>query len=351
MSAERNIDPPLVKFIRAMPKVELHLHLEGALAPATLLAFAERNGVDIPARDIEGVTQLFRYRTLQEFLTVFMALARTMVEPRDFEQAAFELGEQLAQQRVRYAEVMISPVQHLRRGVDLTAAVRATWAGMGRARAASGVQMAIIFDYGRQFGVDLAWEVLDIALACRDSGVVGWSIGGDEAQQPPEPFAEVYAAARAGGLRLMAHAGEVGGPDSVRGAIDALQVERIGHGIRSIGDPALVRELAARRITLDICPRSNLRTGAAPTVADIPLRQLYDAGVRLTINTDDPVFFETTMCGELLFVAQQFGFGADELCRMTLDAVDASFLAPQPKHELRAAIAAELTALRATCGV
>ncbi len=351
MSTDQPLSPELDAFIRRMPKVELHLHLEGTITPRTLLEVAERNGVEIPARDEHGVAQLFKYRNFHEFLTVFMALARALVHRQDFEQAAYELGAQLAAQNIRYAEVMISPVQYLRRELDLDEVVQGAAGGFARARQDYGVQTALAFDFGRQFGVDLAWRVLEIAVRNMPAGVVAWSIGGDEPQQPPEPFAEVYAAARQAGLRLMAHAGEVVGPQSVWGAVEVLGAERVGHGIRSVDDPALLEHLRERRVMLDVCPTSNLRTGAAPRLEDHPLRRLYDAGVRISINTDDPVFFGTTMCDELRLAARSFGMDADDLTAVMLDSVDGSFLPEDEKRAMRREFEEEIRALRSELNV
>jgi adenosine deaminase len=337
---------PLDDFILRMPKAELHLHLEGAIAPATLLEIAQRNQVEIPARDVSGVEQLFDYRDFHEFLTVFMALARALLYPRDFEQIAYELGASLAPQQVRYAEVMISPAQYYRRGMDLNEVIDGTLAGFARATRDFGVRFGLALDYGRQFGVEQGRAILEQVLARSANGIVAWSIGGDELAHPPEPYAEIYADARRAGLHVMAHAGEVVGPASVWGAIDALGAERLGHGIRSIDDPRLLAELRERRVTLDVCPTSNVRTGAVASMAEHPLRRLFDAGVLVTVNTDDPVFFGTDLVGEYRIAAEAFGFGADELTQLALNAVEASFLPASERAALRNNFMAEIAALR-----
>lgn len=341
----------LDEFIVRMPKVELHLHLEGSIAPRTLLEIAAQNGIELPARDIAGVEQLFSYRNFAEFITVFMAMARAIVRGADFARLAYELGMDLAAQSVRYAEVMISPMQHIRRGMDLYEAIAGTAEGFAQVERETGTQVRIALDHGRQYGPDLAWQVLDVARKAQPLGVVGWSIGGNEIGYPPEPFAEVFTAARAAGLGLMAHAGEVVGPASVWGAIDQLGVSRLGHGIRSIDDPHLLRTLAERGIVLDVCPSSNLRTGAVASWAEHPLRQLYDAGVTVTINSDDPTFFHTTITEEYRRVVQHFGFGVDDLVKMVHNAAAASFLPPHARVALCAQIDSEIAALRHELGV
>jgi adenosine deaminase len=344
------LPPALDAFITAMPKVELHLHLEGSITPRTLLTIAGRNGVELPARDEAGVAQLFSYKNFHEFLTVFMILARSLMYGEDFELLAYELGHHLADQRVRYAEVMISAFQYYSRGVDLGEVAQGTAAGFARARrerGEDGARVNLAFDYGRQFGVETAWKVLDIAVRNMRHGLVAWSIGGDEVNYPPELFAETFAAARKAGLHLMAHAGEVVGPPSVWGAVDVLGCERLGHGIRSIDDAELLAHLRARGVTLDVSPTSNVRTGAVPTIEAHPLRRLFDAGIQVTLNTDDPTFFDTTLSDEYRLAARVFGFDAAELTALVLNGVRASFLAETEKRKLLGEFERELGALRA----
>ncbi|MEI8306420.1 MAG: adenosine deaminase [Chloroflexales bacterium] len=345
------LTPELDEFIVRMPKVELHVHLEGAIAPRTLLELAHQNGVELPARDVAGVEQLLRYRNFGEFITVFMTMARVIVRGEDFARLAYELGMDLAAQQVCYAEVMISPMQHIKRGMDLYEAIAGAAEGFAQVERETGTQIRIALDYGRQYGPDLAWQVLDVARKAQPIGVVGWSIGGNEIGHPPEPFAEVFAAAREAKLGLMAHAGEVVGPASVWGAIDHLGVMRLGHGIRSIDDPHLLTEIIRRGVVLDVCPSSNLRTGAVHSWAEHPLRKLYDAGVLVTINSDDPTFFHTTITEEYRRSVTHFGFGADELTAMTLNAARATFLPPAERAALYTQVNAGIVALRRELGV
>lgn len=351
MSTDRDLPAALDAFIRRMPKVELHLHLEGSITPRTLLLIAQRNQVDLPARDEAGVAQLFNYQNFHEFLTVFMALARSLIYGEDFEQIAYELGLHLAEQNVRYAEVMISAAQYYQRGLDMDEVVQGAAAGFARAVREGGPRVNLAFDYGRQFGVDLAWQVLECAVRNIPSGVIAWSIGGDEVNHPPEPFAEVYAAGRRAGLHLMAHAGEVVGPPSVWGAVQALGAERLGHGIRSVDDPELLVYLREQRVTLDVCPTSNIRTGAVPSAAAHPLRRLFDAGVPITLNTDDPTFFNTTINDEYRLAARLFGFGADELATLALNSARAAFLPDTERLALQRQLEETIAALRAELGL
>ncbi|MCG8349928.1 MAG: adenosine deaminase [Chloroflexales bacterium] len=241
---------------------------------------------------------------------------------------------------------MLSPMQHLLRGMDMHEAIVGTAVGFGRARSETGIRVQLALDYGRQYGPDTAWRVLDIAQQAMAHGVVAWSIGGNEIGHPPDPFGEVFAAANQAGLRVMAHAGEVVGPSSVWGAVDVLQVERLGHGIRSIDDPKLLNHLCKRGVTLDVCPSSNIWTGATASWQEHPLRRLYDAGVKVTINTDDPTFFHTTLIDEYRKIVTYFGFNADELVTLVRNSVDASFLPVDEKAALLQRIETEISALR-----
>lgn len=345
------LTPQLEQFISRMPKVELHLHLEGAATPRTLIELARRNGLHLGVRSEADLVELFRYRNLGEFLNVFMELARAIVYGEDFERLAYELGLDLSAQQVRYAEVMLSPMQHISRGVDLREAVEGTMTGFGRVERETGTTVRLILDYGRGYGVEAAWKVLEVAQAMRSRGVVGWSIGGDEMGYPPEPFAPLFAAARAAGLGVMAHAGEVGGPASVWGALNALGIARLGHGIRSVDDPDLLATIRKRGIVLDICPTSNLLTGAVASWEAHPLPRLRAAGVAITINSDDPTFFQTTLTEEYRRTVIHFGFTVDDLCATVLTAAEASFLSSEARNALRRRLEAELTALRAELAV
>lgn len=346
MTKTSPLSSKLEEFIVRMPKVELHIHLEGSIMPPTVLYLAQRNGIALPQMTLAGVKRMYRYANFSEFLNVFMTLTQVIVRREDFEHLAYETGLMLSRQNILYAEVMLSPMQHLLRGIHLVETIKGAAAGFARAEAETGIMLRLALDYGRQYGPDYAWYVLEIAKESRADGIVAWSIGGDEIHYPPEPFAEVFAAAREAGLHLMAHAGEVVGPASVWGAVDVLQVERVGHGIRSIQDPHLIEHMRERGVVLDVCPSSNIRTGAAVGWEQHSLRSLYDAGLLVTINSDDPPFFETTLTEEYRRVAMHFGFNADDLCVLVLNSVQAAFLPPAEKTALLKRVEQELTALR-----
>jgi adenosine deaminase len=343
--------PQLDEFIRRMPKVELHVHLEGSIAPQTLFELARQNRVDIPARNVAELERLFCFRNFGDFISVYMNLARAIVTGEDFARLAYELGSDLARQHVLYAEVMISPMQYMNRGMDLAEALEGASAGFARVERETGTVIKLALDYGRQYDIESAWKVLEIAKAAMSTGVVGWSIGGNEIGYPPEPFANVFAAAGQAGLGLMAHAGEVVGPPSIWGAVDALHATRIGHGIRCISDQPLIEHLRQQAIVLDMCPSSNVLTGAVASWEDHPIRQLFDAGLTITVNSDDPTFFATTLTDEYRRVAGRFAFTVDEIVTLLHNAVNAAFMPTIARDALRQRMHREIAALRAELGV
>ncbi len=323
------------EWLRHLPKVELHVHLEGSIRPQTLAELAEKNRVNLPG----GVEAVYRFADFRGFLDAYMRCAACLCEQEDFRRVTYEFLCDEAAQGIRYCEVFLSSMQHLRRDFDFRCIMEGIWAGYEAARAEHDIRMGVIFDHGRQFGLEAGRQVLEQALATRLYGVIGLSIGGDEEQGPPELFAEIFARARAAGLHLTAHAGEVCGPESVWGAIRVLGVQRIGHGIQAVKDPELLRYLGREGIALDICPTSNIRTGAVVSLQEHPVRRLFDAGVPITLASDDPALFQTDLLREYLLLVEHFGFTPEEIRQIALNGVRASFLPPEEKATLEEEIA------------
>lgn len=345
------LDPRVATFIHRMPKIELHAHLEGSISPSTLLEMARRNGLSLPANDLAGIERLFCYDDFLGFLQVYMICARTLCTGEDFAQLTYEVLKAAAAQNIRYIELFLSSMQHRLRSLDFAELLQGIADGRERAYREMGIQSGIMFDYGRQFGSEEAIEMAHEAVAGRKYGVVAFSIGGDEINYPPALFVEAFKVARAGGLGLTAHAGEAAGAESVRDAVELLGVSRIGHGIRVLEDPVLVEELRRCKVALDVCPTSNVRTGVVRSYDEHPVRRLYNAGLLMTINSDDPTLFGTTLTDEFLLAAERFGFTVDEICGLVQNAVRASFLPPEHKERLLADVIAEQEALRGELGV
>jgi len=324
--------PELVAWVQRMPKVELHVHLEGSIRPQTLVELAALNHVDLPG----GVAAAYDFSDFQGFLDAYMRCAACLCTHEDFERVTYEFLCDEAAQGIRYCEVFLSPMQHLRRDFDFDCIMHAIREGYEQAQREWDIRMGVLFDHGRQFGVEAGFRVLDRALATRHYGVIGLGIGGDEVHFPPELFTELFAQAHEAGLHLTAHAGEVRGPESIWGAIRSLNVRRIGHGIHAIEDPQLVEYLRREGIFLDICPTSNVRTGAVASLEEHPVRRLFDAGVPITLSSDDPAVFQTNLVQEYLLLAERFGFVREELLQVSLNGVRASFLPREEKVALEA---------------
>jgi adenosine deaminase/aminodeoxyfutalosine deaminase len=288
-------------FLLELPKAELHLHLEGSVEPETL------HELD-PATPLEELSALYTYADFDAFLRTFGAIGKRLRTPEDYALVTRRLLERLAAQNVRYAEVIVAAGVVLWKGQDFAPIFDAIHA----AASGSPVEVRWILDAVRQFGVEPAMQVVELAAARLDRGVVAFGIGGSEDRGPASWFSDVFAAAHRFGLRLTAHAGEGTSPQSVWAALE-LGAERIGHGISSIDDPVLVRHLRDRAIPLEVCISSNLVTGVVKRIEDHPVRRLYDAGVPVTLATDDPAMFRCTLVGEYALAARTFGFTQTEL--------------------------------------
>jgi aminodeoxyfutalosine deaminase len=342
----------LTSYLRAAPKAELPIHLEGAIAPATALALASRNGVTLPATDEAGLRAWFAYRDFDHFLTIIRAITRSLRTADDFEQITYELGATLARQRVCYAEVALSPSLHELRGVPFDTYFAGLTRGRARAQADFGIELAWIFSIVRHWDDPAqiraqADYTTATALEGRADGVVALGLAAAEASGPPEPFAPWFERARAGGLHSAPHAGETAGPASIWGAVRALGAERIAHGVRAIEDPALVDHLAAHMIAIDVAPTSNIRLGVYPDYRAHPLPRLHAAGVPVTINSDDPPLFNTTLNDEVALLAEPFGLDVEEINEILLNGVRHSFLPEGRRAELEGEFRAEMAALKA----
>lgn len=343
----------LESYLRAAPKVELHVHLEGAIQPATLLELARRNRVDLPADTVEGLRRWFVYRDFGHFVEIFVAATRCLCTAEDYELIVYEFGAEMARQNVRYAEVTFSPSTHVWLGRPWEMVFRGITRGRVRAEADFGVRIRWIFDIVRSVSdastlMPKADYTTAVAIDGMEDGVVALGLGGMEDGAPPEPFASQFARARAAGLHSVPHAGEHAGPVSIWGAIRSLGAERIAHGVRATEDPALVAFLAAHRIPLEVCPTSNVCLGVCAGMTAHPLRRLRQEGVIVTINSDDPPLFNTTLNDEVALLASAFDFDLDTIDEILLDGVHSAFLPPEQAQALESAVRQEMRELRAT---
>lgn len=277
------------------PKIELHVHLEGTVRPATLLEIARRNDVALPSETVEGLADLYRFRDFGHFIEVWVMTTGALRTAEDFRQVVVDYAREAAGFGAVYVEGIFSPAEPAARGVPWEVVFEGYCDGAQEARELHGVEIRLTPDIPRGFPLETAEETARLAAKYRDRGVVGLGLGGLEAEFPPEPYADAFALARDGGIGSVPHAGEVVGIPSIRGALEALGADRIRHGIRAVDDPAMVSELAGRGTVLDVCPISNLRTGVVSSLDQHPLPQLVGAGVRCSLSTDDPAMFETDL--------------------------------------------------------
>jgi aminodeoxyfutalosine deaminase len=327
MSSIANPSPST--FILSLPKAELHLHLEGSIDPSTLLELRRRHGKPGTLADLE---QIYRYPDFSGFLVAFKAVTEDLQAPDDFELITYSLLHNLKSQNVLHAEVYVSVGVCLWRKQDFDAIFQGLERGRERGERDFGVSLLWIFDAVRHFGPVEAQHVAELAVRYRDQNVVGFGIGGDERRAGPELFRDVYAYAADHGLRLTAHAGETTGPESIWGALN-LRAERIGHGLTAAQDPELLEELSTRQVPVEICITSNLRTGCCPSIADHPARRYFDEGLMITLNTDDPAMFHTSLNREYQLAQDDFSFTDEHLRELARNSFEASFLSPEKKLE------------------
>ncbi len=280
------------------PKIELHVHLEGTVRPQTLLEIARRNDYALPVDTVEGLRELYEFRDFEHFIEVWVLTTNALQTREDFRQVVVDYAAEAAAHGAVYLEGIFSPAERVRRGVAWDDIFAGYCDGAEEARELHDVEIRLTPDIVRGFPLEEAEPVVRYAAKYRDRGVVGVGLGGLEAQFPPEPYAEVFTLAKSEGLGSVPHAGEVAGPASIRGALDALGADRIRHGFRAVEDEALVAELARREIVLDVSPVSNVRTGAVASLTEHPLPKLVAAGVRCSISTDDPAMFDTDLTGD-----------------------------------------------------
>jgi aminodeoxyfutalosine deaminase len=314
-------------FIRTLPKAELHLHLEGSIEPSTLLELKRRHGQHSSRDEVERV---YQFQDFSGFLMAFKTITENLQSPEDYELITYRLMAHLKTENILHAEVFVSVGVCLWRVQDFPLIFEALDRGRTRGEKDFGVSLLWIFDAVRQFGPESAMRVFELAARYKDRGVVGVGIGGDELKAPPELFRQAYAWAGEHGLRLTAHAGENAGPDSIWGALN-LRAERIGHGLSATRDPELVEELAVRQVPVEICLTSNLRTACCRSLSDHPVRSYFDRGLMLTLNTDDPAMFRTSLGREYRLAQNSFGFSDEHLRELARNSFEASFLPAEQK--------------------
>ena len=325
MNSVRPVSPDrLPDLLRAMPKAELHIHIEGSLEPELIFALARRNGIQLPYASVDELRRAYAFTNLQSFLDIYYAGASVLITEQDFYDMTRAYLERAVQDNVIHTEIFFDPQTHTARGIPMETVIKGLHRACVDAQAELGISSALILCFLRHLSEEEAFETLEQALPWRDL-IIGVGLDSGEVGNPPEKFARVFARCRELGLHLVAHAGEEGPPEYIWTALDLLKVERIDHGVQSAKDPSLMQRLAKDRIALTVCPLSNLKLCVFPDLAQHNLRQLLDAGLAATVNSDDPAYFGGYMNENFTQTFAATGMDAQHAWTLASNSFEASF--------------------------
>jgi len=334
-------------FVEAMPKVDLHVHLEGSIAPETIVQLASRNKVALPFANVQELYSLcnyFRFHDYTQFREIFILITSCLKTPDDFELIAYEFGKERARQHILYSEVTFTiETSCLLTKLPWQTILDALNKGRMRAQRDFGIKWIWIFDISRDNSHQMM--AFDIVKQSRERQVIALGLSGDEAKITIDRFIPIFNQARDLGIFRTIHAGELAGPDSIWDAIKLLHAQRIGHGVRGIEDNALIKELYSQQIPLEICITSNICLGIYPDYSSHPINKLWDAGLFITINDDDPALFNNSLTDEYKLLIDKFGFDLEKLKRVIFNGINASFLSHDEKGNLRRQFAEEFEQL------
>jgi adenosine deaminase len=314
-----------------IPKIELHLHLEGAIPHGALWELIQKYGGEPTVPNLRALTKKFQYRDFPHFLQTWTWKNQFLREYEDFTFIAEAVARDLARQNILYAETFFSPSDFAIHGLKIQQIAESIRRGLAKVPE---IEIALIADFIRDLGIENAAKVLAEINEVKNLGIVGVTIGGSEHTYPPEPFTAVYEQPRKIGFYTSAHAGEAAGPESVWGAINSLKVDRIGHGTRAIEDASLVDFIATKGIPVEICPISNVKTGVTASIKQHPVRHYFDRGIIISINTDDPKMFGNSLAGEYRALESELGFTREEIKQTILMSIKASWLSADRKREM-----------------
>ncbi|MDO9557396.1 MAG: adenosine deaminase [Coriobacteriia bacterium] len=324
-------------FAHGLPKAELHVHLEGTLEPELMFELAERNEIELPYRTVEAARKAYDFKDLRSFLDLYYTGCTVLVTEQDFYDLTWAYVTKAAMENIRHVEPFFDPQTHTDRGVPFGVAIAGILRALEDADEMFGVSFRLIMCFLRDQSIESAKHTLRTAHLYR-SRIAGVGLDSAEAGFPPSLFEDIFRAAGEQGYHRVAHAGEEGPPRYISDALDLLHVERIDHGVRCLEDPALVKRLVAERVPLTVCPLSNLRLRVVETAADHPLRRLMEAGLVVTVNSDDPAYFGGYLTDNYIAMAEALGLGREDLVRLAKASFQASFLPEKRKAELIAEI-------------
>jgi adenosine deaminase len=324
----------LYNFLDKMPKVELHIHLEGSIPIEALWELVKKYNGKSEVKSIEALGQKFEYTDFPHFIQTWIWKNKFINEYDDFTFIASEFVKDMDRQNIIYSEVFYSPPDFSRKNLEPGKITEAIFKGIKKAEGKTKINL--VADLVRDFGAEKGMKTLHQVNEVKDMGVVGIGIGGSEHEFPPELFAEVFEKARGFGFKTSAHAGEAAGSESIRGAIKALKVDRIGHGTRAFEDEKLVNYLREKQIPLEMCPLSNVRTGVVRKIEEHPVKDYYNNGLRVFLNTDDPKMFNNTLSEEYLMFVEKMGFGIKDVKVLMMSAIDSAWCSDAEKDLLTA---------------
>lgn len=321
---------PLLNFIKDMPKVELHVHLEGSIRPETLLKLAQHNNIPLPVTTVAELQTWYTFTGFPHFIEVYKTISRCICTPDDIELITRDFLQGQAEQNILYTEATYTALtQYQNMGIPFADQLAAINRARHWAEEKLGISLGLVIDIPREWTThEESLMVADWVIENQGNGVVALGLGGYEVGYPPEKYAQAFDRAKAGGVPCVIHAGETMGPESIWGALRAAHAVRIGHGVRCLEDPVLVAELRERQIPLEVCPTSNICLKVFPDMAQHPLPELMRQGLYVTLNSDDPPMFNTTLTQEFIAAATQFHFSPDTLEQLTLNAIHAALLSP-----------------------
>lgn len=320
-------------FTKEIPKAELHLHLEGAIPLETLYKLINRSG-NTEIKSIEELKEKFIYKDFPHFIDLWCWKNKFIDKADDFEEITYQVLSDLHKQNVKYAEIFYSPIDFIKNKLTIENITDSLLIGRHRAFQDFGIKSQFIMDLVRDTGPDNGMEYLERVKNYLGKGIIGIGLGGSEQSYPPEKYRYIYEKAKQLGFRLTAHAGEAAGAKSVWNALKHLNIERIGHGVRAREDRKLIQHLKKTQIPLEVCVVSNIKTGVYNSIEEHPIREYFNNGLFVTINSDDPVMFNTTISNEYYVLMDKFGFNPLEIKKLTFNSIEASFLPVKEKDAL-----------------
>ncbi|WP_168407839.1 adenosine deaminase [Acinetobacter indicus] len=320
-----------LELIRALPKAELHVHIEGTFEPELMFAIAQRNNIAIPYQSVEEVKEAYNFHNLQSFLDIYYAGANVLVHEQDFYDLAWAYFEKCAEDQVVHTEMFFDPQTHTDRGIAFTTVINGLQRACDDAQSKLGISSRLIMCFLRHLSEEAAFATLEQALPYKEQ-IIAVGLDSSEVGHPPAKFARVFAKAREYGFLVVAHAGEEGPPEYIWEALDLLKVNRIDHGVRSEEDPALMQRLIQDEMPLTVCPLSNLKLCVVQDMRQHNIRRLLQQGVKVTVNSDDPSYFGGYMNDNFIAITEALDLNADELKQLAINSFEASFLPAAQKQ-------------------